>query len=88
MTQCFVRLDDRVVLIHLVGEGDRTVLKGRLEIPLDLWKPDPRKPHLLHAPASDSATVPTRSPSATAQVERPNTDATWWSAGSPKCVPT
>ena len=32
MTQCFVRLDDRVVLIHLVGEGDRTVLKGRLEI--------------------------------------------------------
>ena len=28
MTQCFVRLDDRVVLIHLVGEGDRTVLKG------------------------------------------------------------
>lgn len=39
MTQCFVRLDDRVVLIHLVGEGDRTVLKGRLEIPLDLWKP-------------------------------------------------
>ena len=46
MTQCFVRLDDRVVLIHLVGEGDRTVLKGRLEIPLDLWKPDPRKPHL------------------------------------------
>ena len=33
MTQCFVRLDDRVVLIHLVGEGDRTVLKGRLENP-------------------------------------------------------
>ncbi len=39
MVQCFVRLDDRVVLIHLEGEGERTVLKGRLEIPLDLWKP-------------------------------------------------
>ena len=39
MVQCFVRLDDRVVLVHLEGEGERTVLKGRLEIPLDLWKP-------------------------------------------------
>ena len=32
MTQCFVRLDDRVVLIHLVGEGDRTVLLSLIHI--------------------------------------------------------
>jgi hypothetical protein len=39
MGQWFTRLNDRVVLVHLVSEGERLVLKGRLEIPLDVWKP-------------------------------------------------
>ncbi len=39
MGQWFVRWDDRVVLVHFVAEGERLVLQGRLEVPVDAWKP-------------------------------------------------
>ena len=64
MVQCFVRLDDRVVLIHLEGEGERTVLKGRLEIPLDLWKPDP-------PPRLPTGRYPIQAPDQRSHVQQP-----------------